>query len=80
MGIADAAELKKALLEALSSGKELHLDLEHTTELGITSLQLLWAAEREARLSGIALTLSGQVPKEVLSAWSEAGLEEFSLG
>ena len=47
--ISSAAELKKLLLLALQSGKELRLDLERATELDVTALQLLWAANAKQR-------------------------------
>ena len=49
INITSAAELKKLLLEALASGRELRVDLERATELDVTALQLFWAAERAAR-------------------------------
>ncbi len=78
--IAYAAELKKVLLEALASGGELRLDMARATEVDITALQLLWAAEREARACGRAYTLEGTVPDEILATATEAGLEKFPAG
>ncbi len=72
-----ATELKAALLQALASGAEVRLNLERATELDVTALQLLWAAECEARRSGKAFTLVAPVPPEVLLAVSEAGFERF---
>ncbi len=74
-----ATELKAALLQALASGTEVRLNLEHATELDITALQLLWAAEREARKSGKACELVAPVPPDVLRALGEAGFENFSF-
>lgn len=78
--IASAAELKKLLLQALASGSELRVGLEGATELDITALQLLWAAEREARASGRGFSLAGRVPEEISAAVDEAGLEKFPVG
>jgi len=78
--IAYAAELKKVLLEALASGCELRLDMGSATELDISALQLLCAAEREARASGRVFTLEGTVPGEVVATATEAGLEKFPVG
>lgn len=75
-----AAELKRVLLDALASGNKLRLDLKGATDLDITALQLLWAAEREARASGRSLTLAGAVPEEILVTVAEAGLSDFPVG
>jgi anti-anti-sigma factor len=77
--IACAAELKSLLLEALASGKDLQIDLQHATELDLTALQLLWAARRQANDSGAALALAGPIAEEVLAAASDAGFEKFPV-
>ena len=75
-----AAELKKALLEAVGSGREVRVNLEGVTEVDLTALQLLWAAEREARAVGGKFSLAGGLPQEVAAALREAGLESFPAG
>jgi anti-anti-sigma factor len=80
INIGSAAELKKLLLQALATGRELRIDLEHATELDVTALQLLWAAEREARGSSRGFTLAGRVPEEISAAVVDAGLETFPAG
>jgi anti-anti-sigma factor len=77
--IASAAELKALLLEALASGKDLRVDLERTSELDVTALQLLWAAERAAGGSGVGFSLSGRVPEEISVALRDAGFEKFPI-
>lgn len=79
IGIASAAELKKLLLEAVTSKTDVLLDFEQATDLDITALQLLWAAEREAHQKNLDLKISGQLPSELVSLAVEAGLEKFSL-
>ena len=79
IGIACARELKKVLLEALAFGKDLQVDLQQATELDVTAMQLLWAAEREARKSGRRFLLAGQVPDEIVVAVMEAGFERFPI-
>ena len=54
-----STELKSVLVEAISSGKELRVDLTGATDLDITAFQLLWAAAREAEKSGALFALSG---------------------
>ena len=80
INIGSAAELKKLLLQALASGRELRVDLEHATELDVTALQLLWAVEREARASSRGFTLAGRVPAEISIAVVVAGFETFPVG
>jgi anti-sigma B factor antagonist len=80
MSIASAAEVKAALLRGLACGTELSVDLAGATALDVTALQLLWAAEREARRSGHLFTLAGGVPEEILLAVLEAGFEQFPIG
>ena len=78
INISSAAELKKLLLEALSSGKEIRLDMERATELDVTALQLVWAVEREAKASGV--TFVRVVPPQVIAvACGEAGFEMFPI-
>jgi anti-anti-sigma regulatory factor len=73
-----AAELKALLLEALSSGTEVLISLDDATDLDVTAFQLLWAAERQARQSGVEFRISGQVPEPVSIALAEAGFQAFS--
>ena len=79
LDISAAAELKKLLLEALASGRELRVDLERATDLDITAVQLLWAAERKAGVSGGSLRLLGRVPEQLAVALSDAGFEKFPI-
>ena len=76
--IACAAELKTLLLEALNSGAEVRVSLEKATGLDVTAVQLLWAAGEQARHSGVAFGLSGQVPEPVACELAEAGFQPFS--
>ena len=78
INISSAAELKKLLLEALSSGKELSLDMERVTELDVTALQLVWAAEREAKASGVNF-IRVAPPQEISIACEEAGFQMFPV-
>jgi hypothetical protein len=55
LGVACSAELKSLLLDEISSGRRLHVDLERAEEIDITILQLLWAAEREAETRGVGM-------------------------
>jgi anti-anti-sigma regulatory factor len=77
--INSAAELKKLLVIALQSGKEVRLDLERATELDVTALQLLWAANREAKRTEMGFSVVGRVPDAISAAVSDAGFEEFPV-
>jgi hypothetical protein len=52
---------------------------KHVTELDVTALQSLWAADREARGSGRSIKLAGPVPAEILAAVNDAGFENFPI-
>lgn len=75
--IADAADLKKALLDAILAHKELRLDLSKVTELDITAVQLIWAATREVRKIGMSFAIAGAVPEVINSTARDAGLDAF---
>ncbi len=77
--ISSAAELKKLLLLAFQSGKEVRLDLASATELDITALQLLWAANREAKRLEMSFLVASSVPEAIAAAVSEAGFERFPV-
>jgi hypothetical protein len=77
--ISCAAELKTTLLEALKPGKAMRLRLDPKADLDVTATQLLWAAERAAKASGITFTLAGQVPERVSATLKAAGFEGFPL-
>jgi anti-anti-sigma regulatory factor len=73
--IASAAELKKALLDALSAGKKLSISLEGVTDLDVTAVQLLWAARREAQSKRIGFVFDRREPREVALALADVGLD-----
>jgi anti-anti-sigma regulatory factor len=79
VNIAMAAEMKDLLVKALASGKNLHVSMASATELDVTALQLLYAADREAAKSGRKLTLDDHVPDEILSAMTDAGFAKFQF-
>ena len=75
--ISSAAELKTALLQALDSGREVRIALDKASYLDLTAVQLLWAAEQQARRTGVAFRISGQIPDLVSTALAEAGFPSF---
>jgi len=77
--IASAVEMKGILLNVLASKKEIRLALDDATEMDITAVQLLYAAERDAAKTGISFTLEGTVPDEISVAMTDAGLVQFKF-
>ena len=77
--IALAAELKTTLLEAFKSPKPLRVALSADADLDVTAIQLLWAAEREAKASNVVFTLDGCVPDAVSVSLRETGFERFPV-
>jgi anti-anti-sigma factor len=77
--IASAAELKSVLVSVLASKKEIRLTLEGITELDITALQLLYAAERDASKAGFPFLLTGSVSNEISAAVTDAGLVKLLI-
>jgi anti-anti-sigma regulatory factor len=72
-----AAELKAVLLQVLASKGEARISVETATGMDVTAVQLLWAAEREARGSGMVLALEGAIPEALRATLREAGFERF---
>jgi anti-anti-sigma factor len=76
--IASAAELKDMMIAAISSGKELQIDLEHTTDLDVAVAQLLWAAARQAQTIGQSFSVL-HVSEGVRGTLRDIGLAEFPV-
>ena len=77
--IASAAELKAVLLDALKRGKPVTIALDSSAGLDVTAIQLLWAAQREATVSGVGFTIAGPVPARVSATLKEAGFDSFPV-
>ena len=74
-----AAELKGALVLALSSGKPVHLTLDRCSVFDVTAFQLLSAAQREAKSLGVEFALASPVPAPILAALKEVGFDSFPV-
>lgn len=74
-----AAELKSLLLTSLASGNNVSVLLDGVTYLDVTAVQLLWAAEREAKASLVEFMFVGQLPQQVATDLAGAGFEKFSF-
>jgi anti-anti-sigma regulatory factor len=75
--IASAVELKDLLLKALEPPSEVRVSLEGATDLDVTAVQLLWAAERKAKGAGVAFSYVGAMQEAVFTSLGEAGLHQF---
>lgn len=73
--IENAADLQMRLREALAAGEPVELDLAGVTQVDVTGLQLLTAAEQAVQALGLAWVRSGAVPKSLLQAAEDAGWE-----
>ena len=76
--ITSAGELKGLLLQALTAGKEMRVALDGVTALDVTTVQLMWAARREAKASGKGFAFEGQAPSAVISSLHDAGIEDLT--
>jgi len=73
--VGSAMDLKNLLVESLNRDQPVEVDLTGAREIGISVLQLLWAAEQEAaRRNKVFGCL---VSEEAISAAYEAGFERF---
>ena len=77
--IALAAGLKSTLIEALKTGNAVLVALDANADLDVAAIQLLWAAEREAKAAGARFTLDGEVPAGVSASLKDAGFERFPV-
>ena len=77
--IAVAAEFRHMLREVLKGGKAVKIALDESAELDVTAVQLLWAAEREARALHLSYTLEGGVPEAISVTLKAAGFDKFPV-
>jgi ABC-type transporter Mla MlaB component len=79
VGIERAVELKECLMRGLASGLALLVNVEDVTGVDVTTLQLLWAAQREASVAKTGFALDGRIAANVIAALNEAGFENFLM-
>ncbi len=77
LGIAGAMDLKERLRDALAKGQGVELDMALAGDLDITTIQLIWAAAREAERLGTSLSVTGLVPEATRSQFIDTGFESF---
>ena len=75
--IGEASRLKDQLLESLTAGKKICVDLAHATYLDITCIQLLYALERETQRGGLETELLSGPAEDVARGLKEAGMERL---
>jgi len=72
--ITTAGDLKAALLEAIEAGSAISVVVDTATDLDVTAVQLLWAANREAKRAGIKSAVVGTWCEPVRSLLESMGL------
>ena len=73
--LTSAAEIREGLLQALTPGRDLRVDLERVEDFDLTLLQLLWAAGREAEQRGVKMAVLA--PERIRAVAGEVGFEGF---
>jgi hypothetical protein len=76
LGIGEARELKRMLAGALCM--PLRVDAARTTAWDVTIYQLLWAALREAKRTGVVLCIDVPLADTILLAMAAAGLKPLT--
>jgi anti-anti-sigma factor len=74
--IESAEELKAMIAGAIASKKELQFDMEFTTDLDVTAVQLLCCAAREAEKTGMPFAVA-HLPERIRDRIREMGLGGF---
>lgn len=77
MDISSSTELKAVMMAAISSRKDLEIDLNRATDLDLTAVHLLWSAKRDAAKNGTSFVLV-KVPEGVTRALQYMGVENFT--
>jgi anti-anti-sigma factor len=71
--IGGAGELKAILSQALESGRGIRVLVANVAYMDVTAVQLLWAAEQQARRSDVDFQISGPLPEPVSIVLGDAG-------
>jgi anti-anti-sigma regulatory factor len=73
MTVDRAEETRQELLSALNAVDRVIVNLSHVSEVDLSFIQILIAAEKEARASGKQFRLSGEVAEPVRGAFLTGG-------
>jgi anti-anti-sigma factor len=74
LDIAQAAELKRVLMDAVASSPRVCIQVAGVSALDVTTVQLLWAAVFQAKSVGAELILEGPVSEAVEQSLAGTGL------
>lgn len=74
-----ARDLQSALVAALETGLEVRVSIAGGSELDVTAIQLLYAASREARESGLKFSITTEAREAISLALADAGFAKFPL-
>lgn len=77
--IARAASLRETLLEALESARDVKLDCSAATNVDVTFLQLLVAAQRTAAARGVNLSIIAPEDGALAQALPRAGMSQRGI-
>jgi len=72
--IAQAAELKQALTEAIGSASRVVIQVSATTSIDITTAQLLWAGVSCSSLGGVEIVVEGPWNRQVEESLLASGI------
>lgn len=72
--ISQAADLKTLLCDAIASSPSVTIEAGEVSEMDITSIQLLWAAQRRARAEGKTFRIGGSWNPALETGLRESGL------
>jgi anti-anti-sigma factor len=72
--IAQAAELKRILMDAIASSSRVRITVPGATEIDVTAVQLLWASVLHASSAGTDLVVEGPLNKEVERSFACTGI------
>lgn len=75
--ISDAAALKELLVEALGARRNFTVNLESVTAMDVTAVQLLVAAEQDAKTAECEFRLEGNLPENLVNLMAAMGLQRF---
>ncbi len=78
VGLKSAHELRRVLVQALASGRNVTVSLEQTSEMDLSTVQLLLAAGRAAARAQHSMTLTGSVPAPVRDCFDTLGVDPFA--
>jgi anti-anti-sigma factor len=72
--IAQAAELKRILMDAIASSPRVCIQLSAVTAIDVTAVQLLWAAVSHVSSVGADLVVNGPMNEEVERSFAGTGI------